>query len=64
MFRLYDLVDIRGQSKCTIASMSQVTKSLKEGSFVSGIPARDHKINLRLNAQLNKLDALLKKTKK
>ena len=50
--------------KCTIASMSQVTKSLKEGSFVSGIPARDHKTNLKLNAQLNKLDNLLNKTKK
>ena len=50
--------------KCTIASMSQVTKSLKEGSFVSGIPARDHKTNLKLNAQLNNLDNLLNKTKK
>ena len=47
-----------------IASMSQVTKSLKEGSFVSGIPERDHKNNLKLNAQLNKLDNLLNKTKK
>ena len=54
---------LRIGDKCTIASMSQVTKSLKEGSFVSGIPARDHKTNLKLNAQLNKLDNLLNKTK-
>jgi len=44
--------------KCTVASMSQVTKSLKNNSFVSGIPARDHKKNLKLNAQINKLDKL------
>ena len=49
---------------CTIASMSQVTKSLKDNSFVSGIPARDHKNNLKLNAQMNKLDTLIKKLKK
>ena len=50
--------------KCTIASKSQVTKSLKNNSFVSGIPARDHKKNLKLNAQFNKLDSLYKKLKK
>ena len=48
---------------CTIASKSQVTKSLKKESFVSGIPARDHKKNLRLNAQLNNLDTLYSKIK-
>ena len=51
-------------NKCTIASMSQVTKSIKDNSFVSGIPARDHKTNLKLNAQLNNLDIILKKSKK
>ncbi len=50
--------------KCTVASMSQVTKSLKENSFVSGIPARDHKSNLKLTAQINKLDTLFKNSKK
>ena len=48
---------------CTIASKSQVTKSLASKSFVSGIPARDHKQNLKLNAQLNKLDAIYSKIK-
>ncbi len=51
-------------SNCTVASKSQVTKSLAENSFVSGIPARDHKKNLRLNAQLNKLDDIFSKIKK
>ena len=51
-------------NKCTIASMSQVTKSLKDSSFVSGIPARDHKKNLKLNAHLNKLEKSLSNTKK
>ena len=51
-------------NKCTIASKSQVTKSLKDNSFVSGIPARDHKKNLKLNAQFNKLDFLYKNLKK
>tara|TARA_Y100001970_G_scaffold235800_1_gene295056 strand:- start:3926 stop:4918 length:993 start_codon:yes stop_codon:yes gene_type:complete len=50
--------------KCTVASMSQVTKSLKGNSFVSGIPARDHKSNLKLTAQINKLDTLFKNLKK
>ncbi len=50
--------------KCTVASMSQVTKSLKNNSFVSGIPARDHKSNLKLTAQINKLDTLFKNFKK
>ena len=69
-----DYVTIAGQvgiighlsigNKCTIASKSQVTKSLKNNSFVSGIPARDHKKNLKLNAQFNKLDTLYKKLKK
>ena len=48
---------------CTVASKSQVTKSLEKKSFVSGIPARDHKINLKLNAQLNKLDVIFSKIK-
>ena len=71
---LGDYVTIAGQvgiighlnigDKCTIASKSQVTKSLKNNSFVSGIPARDHKQNLKLNAQFNKLDLLYKKLKK
>ena len=51
-------------NKCTIASMSQVTKSLKDGSFVSGIPARDHKANLKLNAHLNNLETIIRNTKK
>ena len=69
-----DYVTIAGQvgiighlsigDKCTIASKSQVTKSLKNNSFVSGIPARDHKKNLKLNAHFNKLDTLYKKLKK
>ena len=69
-----DYVTIAGQvgiighlsigDKCTIASKSQVTKSLKNNSFVSGIPARDHKKNLKLNAQFNKLDTLYKNLKK
>ena len=33
-------------NKTTIASKSQVTKSLSDNSFVSGIPARDHKKTL------------------
>ena len=49
--------------KCTIASKSQVTKSLTKGSFVSGIPARDHKKNLKLNALFNKLDSIINKLK-
>lgn len=52
------------EDNCTIASMSQVTKSLKKNSFVSGIPARDHKNNLKLTAQINKLDLLFKNLKK
>ena len=52
------------EDNCTIASMSQVTKSLKQNSFVSGIPARDHKNNLKLTAQINKLDSLFKNLKK
>lgn len=69
-----DYVTIAGQvgiighlsigNKCTIASKSQVTKSLKNNSFVSGIPARDHKKNLKLSAQINKLDTLYKNLKK
>ena len=47
----------------SINSKSQVTKSLSKGSFVSGIPARDHKQNLKLNALLNKLDSVMKKLK-
>ncbi len=49
---------------CTIASKSQVTKSLSKGSFVSGIPARDHKKNLKLNALFNKLDSIIHKFNK
>ena len=49
--------------KCTIASKSQVTKSLNKNSFVSGIPARDHKKNLKLNALFNKLDSIISKLK-
>ena len=51
------------EDKCTIASKSQVTKSLRKGSFVSGIPARDHKQNLKLNALLNKFESVMKKLK-
>tara|TARA_Y100001936_G_scaffold25839_1_gene23863 strand:+ start:6742 stop:7734 length:993 start_codon:yes stop_codon:yes gene_type:complete len=51
-------------NKCTIASKSQVTKSLKDNSFVSGIPARDHKKTLKLNAKFNNIDSLYKKLKK
>ena len=68
-----DYVTIAGQvgiighlnigNHCTIASKSQVTKSLNNKSFVSGIPARDHKKNLKLNAQLNNLDSLYSKLK-
>ena len=68
-----DYVTIAGQvgiighlnigNKCTIASKSQVTKSLSKESFVSGIPARDHKHNLKLNALLNNLDLLSSKIK-
>ena len=68
-----DYVTIAGQvgiighlkigNKTTIASKSQVTKSLSDNSFVSGIPARDHKKNLKLTALFNKLDSLLKKNK-
>tara|TARA_B110000014_G_C20063764_1_gene554191 strand:+ start:304 stop:1302 length:999 start_codon:yes stop_codon:yes gene_type:complete len=68
-----DYVTIAGQvgiighlnigNHCTIASKSQVTKSLNDKSFVSGIPARDHKKNLKLNAQLNNLDSLYSKLK-
>ena len=68
-----DYVTIAGQvgiighlnigDKCTIASKSQVTKSLNKGSFVSGIPARDHKRNLKLNALFNKLDSIINKLK-
>jgi len=47
-------------NKCTIASKSQVTRSLNDGDFVSGIPARDHKRNLKLNALFNKLDSINK----
>ena len=63
-----DYVTIAGQvgiighlnigNHCTIASKSQVTKSLKDNSFVSGIPSRDHKKNLKLNALFGKLDLL------
>ena len=49
--------------QCTIASKSQVTKSLNKNSFVSGIPARDHKHNLKLNALFNKLDSTINKLK-
>ena len=52
------------EDNCTVASMSQVTKSLKKNSFVSGIPARNHKSNLKLTAQINKLDSLFKNLKK
>ena len=68
-----DYVTIAGQvgiighlnigNHCTIASKSQVTKSLNDKSFVCGIPARDHKKNLKLNAQLNNLDSLYSKLK-
>ena len=68
-----DYVTIAGQvgiighlnigDKCTIASKSQVTKSLNKSSFVSGIPARDHKKNLKLNALFNKLDSIISKLK-
>ena len=68
-----DYVTIAGQvgiighlnigNHCTVASKSQVTKSLKDKSFVSGIPARNHKKNLKLNAQLNNLDSLYSKLK-
>ena len=49
--------------KSTIASKSQVTKSINKGSFVSGIPARDHKKNLKLNALFNKLDFVINQLK-
>ncbi len=68
-----DYVTIAGQvgiighlnigDKSTIASKSQVTKSLNKNSFVSGIPARDHKKNLKLNALFNKLDSIINKLK-
>ena len=68
-----DYVTIAGQvgiighlkigDKTTIASCSQVTKSLSSNSYVSGIPARDHKKNLKLNALFNTLDKILKKNK-
>ena len=69
-----DYVTIAGQvgiighlnigDRCTIASKSQVTKSLKNNSFVSGIPARDHKKTLKLNAKFNKLNSLYDTLKK
>ena len=68
-----DYVTIAGQvgivghikigDKSTIASCSQVTKSISSNSYVSGIPARDHKKNLKLNALFNSLDKMLKKNK-
>ena len=51
-------------NKCIIASMSQVTKSLRDNSFVSGIPARDHKKSLKLNAIFSKLDLIYNDFKK
>ncbi len=70
---LGDFVTIGGQSgvvghlkvedKCIIATNTLVTKSLKTGSFVSGIPARDHMKRRKQEAVINQLPQLQKRIK-
>jgi len=66
-----DYVTIAGQvgivdhitigDRCVIASKTAVFNSLKPGSFVSGIPARDHKSRLRQDVIINRLPELMKR---
>ena len=70
---LGDFVTIGGQSgivghikiedNCIIATNSLVTKSLKKGSFVSGIPARDHLDRRKQEAVINQLPQFKKRLK-
>ena len=48
-------------SKTIIASKSAVYKSVPEGSFISGIPARHHPDRLRQDIAISKLPDLQKK---
>ena len=50
--------------KTIIASKSAVYKSLKSGSFVSGIPARNHPDRLREDISISKLPQLQKTIRK
>jgi UDP-3-O-[3-hydroxymyristoyl] glucosamine N-acyltransferase len=70
---LGDFVTIGGQSgiighikiedKCIVATNTLVTKSLKAGSFVSGIPARDHMKRRKQEAVINQLPQLQKRVR-
>ena len=48
---------------CVIATNTLVTKTLKAGSFVSGIPARDHLKRKKQEAVINQLPELLKRVR-
>ena len=70
---LGNFVTIGGQSgiighlkvgdKCVVATNTLVTKSLKTGSFVSGIPARDHMKRRKQEAVINQLPQLQKRVR-
>lgn len=47
-----------------VASRSGVTKSVKPGAFLSGYPARDHREELRIEAAVASLPALIKRFEK
>lgn len=47
--------------RTVVASKSAVTSSLEPGSFVSGIPARNHKSRLRQDVVVSQLPELLKR---
>ncbi len=67
--KIGDYVTIAGQvgivdhitvgDRCVIASKTAVFNSLKPGSFVSGIPARNHKTRLKQEVIINRLPDLL-----
>ncbi len=50
--------------KCVIASKSAVMKSIKPGSFVSGIPARNHLARRKQDVVISQLPNLLKRIRK
>ena len=54
---------IKVGNKCVVATNTLVTKSLKTGSFVSGIPARDHMKRRKQEAVINQLPQLQKRVR-
>ena len=48
----------------TVAAKSAVFQSIESGSFVSGVPARDHKERLRQDVIINQLPNILNRIRK